>query len=330
MNVLLTGATGFVGTAVMARFTGEDCHLRAALTEERNTRNWPAAVERVNVGPLSECSDFSKALAGIDVVMHLAARVHVMNDTATDALAEFRRVNVAATANLARQAAGAGVQRLVFVSSIKVLGEETAAPYTDGSVPHPREPYAVSKWEAEQELRRIEAETGLEVVVVRPPLVYGPGVKANFLSMMKLVARGYPLPLASVRNRRSLIHVGNLADALTLCARHPDAAGKTYLVSDGDDVSTPELLRRTARALGVPARLFPFPVVLLRLAAALTGNTAAVARLTGSLAVDSAGIRSDLAWRPPVTMEEGLRLTADWFRGRNGHNHEREPCPDRS
>jgi nucleoside-diphosphate-sugar epimerase len=256
---------------------------------------------------------WNHALAGVDTIIHLAARVHIMDDPEADPLIEFRRVNVEGTAQLAREAAKAGVKRLVFISSIKVNGEETSTPYTSDSPPHPSDPYGISKWEAEQALRKIEAESGLEVVVVRPTLVYGPGVKANFLKMMKIISSGIPLPLASIKNKRSLIHVGNLVDALVTCASHPAAAGHTYLVSDGEDASTPELIRRTAKALGVPAWLLPFPVSLMRLAGKLTGRRGAVNRLTGSLTVDSSKIRRELGWVPPFTMEEGLLETAAWF-----------------
>jgi nucleoside-diphosphate-sugar epimerase len=254
------------------------------------------------------------ALAGVDTVIHLAARVHIMDDTAADPLTQFRKVNVEGTARLAREAAKAGVRRLVFISSIKVNGEETGTPYTPDSPPNPADPYGISKWEAEQALLTIGAETGLEVVIVRPTLVYGPGVKANFLNMIKVVHRGIPLPFASISNKRSLIYVGNLVDALAVCATHPSAAGRTYLVSDGEDVSTPDLIRMTAAALGVPARLFPFPLSLMRLVGKITGKTAAVNRLTGSLTVDSSRIRSELGWKPPFTMREGLRETAKWFK----------------
>ncbi|EKD59259.1 MAG: hypothetical protein ACD_55C00096G0001, partial [uncultured bacterium] len=214
----------------------------------------------------------------------------------------------------AREAAQSGVKRLVFVSSVKVNGEETADPYCADSLPAPTDPYGISKWEAEQAIRKIEAETGLEVVVVRPTLVYGPGVKANFLNMLNVVSLGIPLPLASIANRRSLIYVGNLADALATCASHPTAAGKTFLVSDDDDVSTPELIRRTAKALDAPVRLVPFPPGLMLCAASVTGKTGAVTRLTGSLTVDISSIKELLGWQPSFSMDEGLRETAQWFK----------------
>jgi len=247
-------------------------------------------------------------------VTHLAARVHIMNDTVTDPLTEFRKVNVDGTLKLARDAAVAGVRRFVYISSIKVNGEESSESYTPDSPASPSDPYGISKWEAEVGLHKIASETGLEVVVVRPTLVYGPGVKANFLNMMKIICKSIPLPFASIRNRRSLIYVGNLVDALAVCATHPDAAGKTYMVSDGEDVSTPDLIRRTASALGVPVRLLPFPVSLMKLLGKLTGKGGVVNRLTGSLTVDSSKIRRELGWVPPFTMEEGLLETAAWYK----------------
>ncbi len=313
-TVLVTGATGFVGHFLCGRLLAQDFNVRGTLLASESRASLAAGVEPVTVEPLGADTPWSHALSGVDTIIHLAARVHIMDDPSADPLTEFRRVNVEGTAQLAREAAKAGVRRLVFISSIKVNGEETATAYTTDSPPNPSDPYGISKWEAEQALRKIEAETGLEVVVVRPTLVYGPGVKANFLHMMKIISRGIPLPLDSIKNKRSLIYVGNLVDALALCATHPSAAGKTYLVSDGEDVSTPKLIRLTASALGVPARLLPFPVSLMRLAGKMTGKSGAVNRLTGSLTVDSSTIRRELGWVPPFTMEEGLRETAEWFK----------------
>ena len=234
-----------------------------------------------------------------------------MHDTSADPLEEFRKVNLHSTTNLARQAAQAGVKRLVYVSSIKVNGEETreGQKFSETDPPAPQDPYAISKWEAEQALHRVAGETGLEVVIVRPPLVYGPGVKGNFAQMLNVVAKGIPLPFASVRNLRSLIYVGNLADALIACAIHPAAAGQTYLVCDGEDVSTPDLLRQLATGMGVLARLLPCPPALLRLAGKLTGKSHQMGRLLDSLQVDGGKIRRDLGWRPPYTLREGLQNT---------------------
>ncbi|RII29449.1 MAG: NAD-dependent dehydratase [Geobacter sp.] len=318
MKVLITGATGFVGHFTCSRLLREGAEVRGTLLATESPAALTASVSPAVINPLEHENDWSGALRGIDVVVHLAARVHVMQDRAEDPLGQFRKVNTEGTRQLARQSAKAGVKRLLFISTIKVNGEESAQPYTEESPAHPTDPYGISKWEAEQALRQIEAETGMEVVIVRPTLVYGPGVKANFLSMMNAVRRGIPLPLASITNKRSMIYVGNLADALATCATHPAAGGKTFLVSDGVDVSTPELIRRTASALGVTSRLFPFPLSLMRLAGKISGRNAVIDRITGSLAVDSSKIKRELGWMPPFTMEAGLRETAAWYLKTNG------------
>jgi len=313
MRIVVTGATGFVGRALCARLHADGHAVRAAVRAPGAFL--PAGVERAELGPLGAQTRWEEALRGAEAVIHLAARVHVMHDGAADPLAEFRAVNVRATERLAEESARAGVRRLVFVSSVKVHGDESATPCREDSSPDPRDAYGVSKWEAELALARIGARTGLQTVVLRPPLVYGPGVKGNFLEMMRVVARGIPLPLASVENRRSFICLGNLVDALAACATHPAAAGGTFLVGDGEDLSTPELLRRSAEALGVRVRLFPVPRSLLEAAARCTGRSAAFARLCGSLTVDATAIGERLGWRPPFTVTEGLRQTAEWFRG---------------
>lgn len=312
-TVLVTGATGFVGRFLCKRLLSAGLSVRGTLLIAENPASLVAGVEPVTVELLGADTPWSHAVAGVDAIIHLAARVHIMDDPEADPLTEFRRVNVEGTARLAREAARAGVRRFVFISSIKVNGEESATPYATDSPPNPSDPYGISKWEAEQALRKIEAESGLDVVTVRPTLVYGPGVKANFFTMMKIISKGIPLPLASINNSRSLIYVANLVDALATCAKHPAAAGQTYLLSDGENVSTPELIRRTAAALGVSARLFPVPLSLMQLAGKLTGKTSAVNRLAGSLTVDSSKIRRELGWQPPFTMEEGLRVTTEWF-----------------
>ena len=312
-TVLVTGATGFVGHVLCNRLITDGFSTRGTLLASEYPSALVSGVEPVSVEPLGVDTEWGHALEGVGTIIHLAARVHIMDDPAADPLIEFRKINVKGTAQLAREAVKAGVRRFVFISSIKVNGEESVIPYTPESLPNPCDPYGVSKWEAEQVLRSIEAETGLEVVVVRPTLVYGPGVKANFLNMMKIIAKGIPLPFASVANKRSMIYVGNLADALATCTAHPDAAGKTYLVSDGEDLSTPELIRRVGNALNKPARLFPFSPSMLYLAGKLIGKTAAVNRLLGSLMVDSSRIRTELDWTPPFTMEDGLIETASWF-----------------
>jgi nucleoside-diphosphate-sugar epimerase len=303
MKVLVTGANGFVGRSLC------EClitHGHVVVPAVRRVSN--RAGEAV-VGNIDGATDWATALAACDAVVHLAARVHVMGDTAQDPLALYRATNTEATLNLARQAAQAGVKRFVFISTIKVNGEGRDAPYRETDVPAPEDTYAISKWEAEQGLQRIAADTGLEVVILRPPLVYGPGVKANFLRLLRTVARGWPLPLGAIRNRRSLLYLDNFVDAIRVCIVHPAAAGQTFLLDDGEPVSTPELIRALARAMGRPARLLAVPVGVLELAGAMLGKRAAVARLTGSLFVDSSLIRSYLGWTPPFSMEAGLTAT---------------------
>lgn len=312
-NILVTGATGFVGHHLCEKLLNQGRSVRGTILASELPSALNIGVTPVVVESLSAQTSWHHALIGVDTVIHLAARVHIMDDSAADPLSEFRLVNTEGTRHLAEEAAKSGVRRLVFISTIKVNGEESIVPYSEGSPANPTDPYGVSKWEAEQILRQIELESGLEVVVVRPTLVYGPGVKGNFLNMLKAVRRRVMLPLASINNRRSLIYVGNLVDALTICAGHPEAAGKTYLVSDGEDVSTPELIRRTASALDVPTRLIPFPPILIRLGGGLLGKLGAVERLTGSLTVNSSEIRRELNWIPPFSMEQGLRETAKWY-----------------
>jgi nucleoside-diphosphate-sugar epimerase len=245
-----------------------------------------------------------------------------MNDQAQDPLTKFRRVNTLGTETLARAAARSGVKRLVFLSSIKVNGESTlpVSPFDEASPAEPQDPYAISKWEAEQALTRVSAETGLEIVVLRCPLVYGPRVKGNLLRLLQAVDHGIPLPLALARNRRSLIYLDNLTDAIATCLTHPAAAGKTYLVSDGEDVSTTELIARIAQALGKPSRLWPCPFGLIELAGRMTGKSDEIARLLGSLCIDSNRIRNELDWTPPYTLEQGLAETARWLHGRNKYD----------
>lgn len=258
-------------------------------------------------------TNWSPALHGVDVVVHAAARVHVMQDMAIDPLAEFRRINVAGTLNLARQANATGVRRFIFISSVKVNGEatDTEGFYFADDVPAPLDAYGISKMEAEQGLRRISEETGMEIVIIRPPLVYGPGVKANFLTMMQWLWRRVPLPLGAIHNKRSLVALDNLADLIVTCVDHPAAKNQTFLVSDGEDLSTTQLLRRMAEALHKPARLISVPVPLLQLGATLIGKPEVARRLCGSLRVDIAKTRQLLRWSPPVSMAEGLRITAE-------------------
>ena len=368
-RILVTGATGFVGRAVVQQLadTLGGLHVVAAVRTSSlpntlphgltNTLSntdalpsadytagtgWPEGIKVVTVGDLDSTTDWSAALTGVTTLIHCAARVHVMNDASTDPLLLYRRVNVEGTLALARQAAAAGVKRFVFVSSIKVNGEATGAhpgrasrladtpeatcgkteaasgkaeaafAFSEDTPPAPVDSYGVSKLEAEQALFALGRETGLEIVVVRPPLVYGPGVKANFQTLIKVVRKGIPLPLAAVRhNRRSLIALDNLVDLLVTCARHPLAANQVFLASDGEDLSTADLLQRLGRAMGKPARLFYVPEGVLTCGARVLGKQQAAQRLLGSLQVDSSKARNLLGWTPPVSVDEGLRRAVE-------------------
>ena len=310
---LVTGASGFVGGFLCRRLVALGVPVRGVF---RSTPSAPLAeIEQCLIGTINGQTDWASALQGIDVVIHLAARVHVMRESADDVLNEFRRVNVVATERLARSAAASGVKRLVYVSSIKVNGEAThdEKKFTAADTPTPQDPYGISKWEAEQALHRVAQETGLEIVNVRPPLVYGPGVKGNFLRLLQLISRGFPLPLASVSNLRSMIYLGNFVDALALCADHPAAQGKTYLLCDGEDISTPHLIRNIARLMEKPCRLWPSSPTLLKLAGYITGKSDEVERLVGSLQIDSSPIRRELGWTPPYTLDQGLADTVSWY-----------------
>lgn len=303
MNIAVTGATGFVGSALCRHLRAHGHHVVPVVRQAAGLPN------ELAVGTIAATTEWRFALADCEAVVHLAARVHVMDETTRDPLALYRSTNTDATLNLARQAAQAGVKRFVFISSIKVNGEGRDTPYLETDLVAPEDAYAISKWEAEQGLWQIAQETGLEVVILRPPLVYGPGVKANFLRLLQIVARGWPLPLGTIRNRRSLLYLGNFSDAIRISLEHPAAAGQTFLIDDGQPVSTPELIRAVAHAMGRPERLLAVPVGMLQFAGALIGKQAAVARLTSSLWVDSSLIRSRLDWTPPFTLEAGLAET---------------------
>ena len=309
MHLLITGATGFVGRALVTESGKRGHPVRCAV---RTLTSTAAGLDIVAVGTISPDTDWRAALQDIDVVIHLAARVHVMRDDSVDPLAMFRYTNVQATLQLARQAAAAGVKRFVFVSSVKVNGEESRSgrPLCADDIPAPRDPYGISKMEAEQGLLEIAAATGIEVVIIRPPLVYGPGVKANFASMMRWLSRGIPLPLGAIDNRRSLVALDNLVDLIMLCCHHPAATHQIFMVSDGEDLSTTELLQRMGRALGRPARLIPVSATWLLAGAALLGKADVASRLCGSLQVDITKTRQLLGWTPPVTVEEGLLRAA--------------------
>ncbi|MDZ5632400.1 SDR family oxidoreductase [Janthinobacterium sp. GMG1] len=308
-KILVTGATGFVGAALCAHLDAQDMSYVGTV---RQASTLPS---RLEVGELTAQTDWSAALTGCDVVVHLAARVHVMDDQSSDPLAAFRSVNVDATLNLARQAVQSEVRRFIYVSSIKVNGEAThGTPFTSKDQPAPLDPYGVSKMEAERDLQALAQETGLELVIVRPPLVYGPGVRANFQHLMKLLKRGIPLPLGAVHNRRSMVGLDNLVDLLTVCCWHPRAPGEVFLVSDDHDLSITELLRSLSFAMGkMRPSLFSMPVGLLAGAAGLLGKSAAASRLLGSLQVDIAHTRATLDWVPPASVEDGIRKTVAHF-----------------
>lgn len=305
MTVLVTGASGFVGGAVVRRLVADGCTTWAGV---RTPADLPSDVRQILVGSLGPDTDWRPAVVGADAVVHAAARVHVMRETSGDPLAEFRRANVAGTMALARQAAESGVRRFVFISSIKVNGEGTDAghPYTSNTPPAPVDPYGISKHEAEQQLLALSTETGMAVSVIRPVLVYGPGVKGNFRSLMRAIERGLPLPLGAIDNRRSLVALDNLVDLIARCLVHPGAPGRTFLVSDDHDLSTPQLIQRMAAAMGRSARLVPVPPSLMLAAARVVGGRAALQRLCGSLQVDISDTRRRLDWTPPVSVDGAL------------------------
>jgi len=315
MKILVTGATGFIGQELCRKLLAEGFLLRAVVRNERNFLPLEYRVtpecEIVNVGDINEATDWQKALIGVEVVIHLAGIAHITGDKSTKLKFDIRRVNVEGLRALATASAKAGVRRLVYISSIKVNGERSDRdhPFNEQDAPAPGDLYGISKRDAEEVLTGIARQTGLEAVILRPPLVYGPGVKANFRSLMKLAQTGFPLPFKDVKNRRSFIYLDNFIDAIRLCAVHPKAAGETFLVSDGEDVSTPDLIRMIAMAKGKKPALFSFPLDLLRVLHVIIGKADAYDKLTGSLCVDSSKIRNLLGWTPPFTLQEGIQET---------------------
>ena len=315
-KILITGATGFVGQAVCKKLR-EGGHMLTGTTRTPDQGAGPERVPLYHIPEIGPDTDWSQAVSGADIVIHLAARVHVMKDRSPDPLADYRNVNTAGTRKLAQQAAAAGVKRFVFISTIKVAGENSpVSGFTEDDHAMPEDPYGVSKWEAEQALADISRSTGLEVVILRPPLVYGPGVKGNFLSLFEAINKNRVLPLGAIQNHRSFLSVFNLADAIATAAEHPNAAGQTFFVADEHAISTPDLVRKIAAALDTKPRLINFPLGLLKIAGFLTGKSAAVQRVAGSLTVNTRRIQTQLNWHPPVLMEDGLKETADWFKSK--------------
>jgi len=311
--IFITGATGFVGQSLIKNLLNDNHKLR--VSSRRKSVHIPSGVELFLTDDITDTTDWNQVLQGVDVVIHTVARVHVMDDSVVDPLSEFRKVNVDSTLNLARQAIIAKVKRFIFISSIKVNGEMTlkSQPFTADDEYIPTDPYGLSKYEAEQGLLALAESSDMEIVIIRPPLVYGPGVKANFSSMMKWIKKGIPLPFATLNNKRSLIAVDNLVNFITLCIKHPKAANEVFLVSDGEDVSISVLLRKIAKAFDQRLRLFAIPVSWMISALTLIGKGDVSTRLCSSLQIDSSKARDLLGWSPVITMDEQLQKTADAY-----------------
>lgn len=303
-NIILTGANGFVGSRLFSQFELGSGFQVVGLCRRLAQGNRTSGLHAV--GDLQQ-ADLSALLQGVDVFIHAAARGHIMKDEVADPMAEYRRVNVEGTLRLARQAGAAGVKRFVFISSIGVNGNINTRPFSADDQPAPAEPYAQSKWEAEQGLVQLAAETGMEIVIIRPPLVYGRGAPGNFGSLVRWIEKGVPLPLGAIYNKRSLVGIDNLVDLIIRCIDHPAAANQVFLAGDGEDLSTTELLRGVGEAMGKPARLMPVPAGLLQFGATLLGKRAVARRLLSSLQVDINKTCELLDWKPPYTVEEGLR-----------------------
>ncbi len=314
MSILVTGANGFVGRALVSDLSRRGYVVRGAVRDGVRGDDLLCS-EIVRISEVGPETSWASCLAGVETVVHLAARVHIMRDDAYNSLAAFRAVNVVGTKRLARAAAALGVKRFILVSSIGVNGNRTESePFTEKSATKPYNPYTLSKFEAERALLDVSEETGMEIVIVRPPLVYGPGNPGNFLRLLRLVDRRLPLPLASIDNRRSMVYVGNLVDALAACITNDQAKGNIFLVNDGEDISTIQLIQRLSEAMEKRSRLFPMPESVLKMLGLLTGKSAEVSRLVDSLVVDGAKIRTELGWKTPYSLDEGLRATVDWYR----------------
>jgi len=311
-HILITGANGFIGRNLCTFLKEKGYFVRGAV--RNNVRDVSGVDEYVQVGDINESTDWQQALAGVDTVINLAARVHIMNDPEANPIDVFRKVNVLGIERLARMAAKAGVKRFIFISSVKVNGEGALRPYTEKDIPEPQDAYGVSKREAEDLLAYIAAETGLQMVILRLPLVYGPGVKANFKNLIKIAGAGLPLPFKGINNRRSFLYLGNLMNAINTCITHPLAVGETFMVSDGQDVSTPELIKMIAYAMNKKVVLFSLHPGILRALCKIAGKTEELEKLTGFLLVDSSKIRNLLGWKPPFTLEEGIMETIKYYK----------------
>jgi UDP-N-acetyl-alpha-D-quinovosamine dehydrogenase len=313
LKVLVTGANGFIGKALCERLLAEKWNVQGTVRSSDSLASLLDGVSRLTISSIDDKTDWSNALLGVDSIIHLAACVHTKNN-ATAIPQSFRLVNTIGTERLAIEAAIAGVRRFIYMSSVKVNGEGSPKPYNEEDIQQPQDAYSMSKSEAEKILNKIAEKSDMEIVILRSPLVYGPRVKANFLSLLKVVDQGIPLPLASIKNRRSFIYLENLIDAIVTCITDPKAAGNTYFVSDGEDVSTPELIRRISSALGKPARLFPFPPFVLKMAGIVMRKSEAIDRILRSLTVDCSKIRRELSWQAPFSMDQGLIKTAKWYK----------------
>ena len=317
-RILVTGANGFVGTALCHKLLAEKKYsVRAAVRSSQKLMSLPDNIEFCVVGDIGPDTEWKKSLENIDVIIHLAGRAHITESINR----EYYKVNTQGTGHLAKMAVETGVRRFIYISSVKVNGEYVKPnsqgeipPFSEEDIPQPQDDYAVSKWKAEQLLRQIEKDTGLEVAIIRSPLIYGSGVKANFLSLLKLVDSGLPLPFASIKNRRSFIYLGNLIDIISICITHPKAAGQTFLVSDSENISTPALIRKIADAMECKVLLIPFPISFLKFLGKISGRLSAIERLTQSLCIDNTKIVTALNWISPYTLEEGLKLTVDSYR----------------
>lgn len=311
-NVLVTGPNGFVGRSVCQELTKREYVVRGAL---RKAKTIPNGCQSIVVGEINGQTDWDQALKDIDVVVHLAARVHVMNDNVVDPLAAFRKVNVEGTRQLAKFAAAASVKHFIYVSSIKANGEATQVnkPFSEIDEPGPKDYYGISKWEAEQVLRKIESVSDMAVTIFRPPLLYGPGVKANFLSLIKLADKRLPLPLGAITNKRSLLGLGNFVDLICYCIKHPASKGETFVVSDGHDLSTAELFSKIASALKKPARIFSVSPRILGMLGRIVRKQDIIKRLVGSLEINSTKVQKKLDWQPPFSVDDELVRTIDWY-----------------